>query len=148
MSFKCIFQSCHKAFQDCIINCFNWFKFSEREARDIICKQSSSWMIDIMCVLYLFQLFLHHPLLLCHMFQLLRVFFRKLPSCFLGSSLLGWQGLFWLSVGPNLLLQKLLLHLKQLLGFPEPVLILNLLCVILMEERLELLITGIKNTFL
>lgn len=62
--------------------------------------------------IYLLQLFLHYTLLLRDMFELLSVLLRELSPCLLSRSLLGRQGFLRLPVGPNLLFQKLLLHLK------------------------------------
>ena len=78
----------------------------------------------------LLQLFLHHPLLLRDVFQLLSVLLRKVPACLLRGPLLGRQRLLGLPVGSDLLLQELLLHLEQLLGVEEPLLVLVLLGVI------------------
>lgn len=75
--------------------------------------------------IYLLQLFLDYTLLLCDMFELLCVLLSKLPPSLLGRALLGTQGLLGLPVGSDLLLQKLLLHLEQLLGLLEPLLVLS-----------------------
>ena len=64
------------------------------------------------------------------MFQLLCVLLRKVPACLLRGPLLGRQRLLGLPVRPYLLLQELLLHLEQLLGVDEPLLVLLLLGVI------------------
>lgn len=73
---------------------------------------------------YLLQLLLHHALLLRHVLELLRVLLGELPAGLLGGALLGRQGLLRLPVRADLLLQVLLLHLKELLGLLEPFFIL------------------------
>lgn len=62
--------------------------------------------------IYLLQLFLHDTLLLCDMFELLSILLWELSSSLFCCSLFGRQSFLRFSVSPDLLFQKLLLHLK------------------------------------
>lgn len=76
-------------------------------------------------VVYLLQLLLDRPLLLCDVAELGGVLLGEGPAGLLGRSLFSGQRLLGLAVSCDLILQEALLHLQELLRLPQPLLVLT-----------------------
>ena len=79
---------------------------------------------------YLLQLFLHRRLLLGDASELGELVLGDGPAGLLGAALLGGHGPLGLAVAGDLLLQVALLHLQEVLGLLQPLLVLPALCLV------------------